>query len=242
MMTQVDSSSHSLATITSTTNITSKVSPWVASLAYPIGRYIVLPLYFGQISVTGRENVPKEGPLIVAPTHRSRWDPLMLGYGAGRDVTGRNLHFMVSANEMLGIQGWFIRNLGGFPVDTEHPGIGSIRHGVELLQNQEALVMFPEGNIFRQNHIQQLKPGLARIALQAEASKSNLGIQVLPIAIKYSQEIPHRGCDIAINIGSPLKVANYRGDNVKRSAQRLTEDLQTSLQTLYECPQAQSLS
>ena len=235
MMTQIDSSSRSLATITST-NISSSVSPWVASLVYPIGRYIVLPVYFGQISVTGRENVPKEGPLIFAPTHRSRWDPLMLGYGAGRDITGRNLHFMVSANEMLGIQGWFIRHLGGFPVDTDHPGISSIRHGIELLQQEKVLVMFPEGNIFRENCIKPLKPGFARIALQAEASKSNLGIRVVPIAIKYSQEVPHHGCDVAINIGSPLKVADYRCDNVKRSAQHLTEDLQASLKKLYECP------
>lgn len=241
MMTQVDSPSRSLATIKST-NLTSKVSPGVASLAYPIGRYIVLPVYFGKISVTGRENIPKEGPLIIAPTHRSRWDPIMLGYGAGRDVTGRDLHFMVSANEMLGIQGWFIRHLGGFPVDTDHPGISSIRHGVELLQNEKVLVMFPEGNIFRENYIQPLKAGFARIALQAEASKCNLGINVVPIAIKYSQEVPHRGCNVAINIGSPLKVADYRGDNVKRSAQRLTEDLQASLKKLYECPLNQSLS
>lgn len=235
MMTQVDSPSRSLTTITPT-NLTSKVSPWVASLAYPIGRYIVLPVYFGQIIVTGRENLPKEGPVIFAPTHRSRWDPLMLGYGAGRDITGRDLHFMVSANEMLGIQGWFIRRLGGFPVDTDHPGISSIRHGIELLQQEKVLVMFPEGNIFRENCIKPLKPGFARIALQAEASKCNLGIRVVPIAIKYSQEVPHRGCDVAINIGSPLKVADYRCDNVKRSAQHLTEDLQASLKKLYECP------
>lgn len=241
MMTQVDSPSRSLTTITPT-NLTSKVSPWVASLAYPIGRYIVLPVYFGQIIVTGRENLPKEGPLIFAPTHRSRWDPFTLGYAAGRDITGRDLHFMVSANEMLGIQGWFIRRMGGFPVDTDHPGISSIRHGIELLQEEKVLVMFPEGNIFRENCIQPLKPGFARIALQAEASKSNLGIKVVPIAIKYSQEIPHRGCNVAINIGSPLKVADYRGNNAKRSAQRLTEDLQASLTKLYECPLNQSLS
>lgn len=241
MMTEVDSPSRSLATITST-NISSSVSPWVASLAYPFGRYIMLPVYFGQISVTGRENVPKEGPVIFAPTHRSRWDPFMIGFAAGRDITGRDLHFMVSANEMLGIQGWFIRRMGGFPVDTDHPGISSIRHGIELLQEQKVLVMFPEGNIFRENCVKPLKPGFARIALQAEASKCNLGIRVVPIAIKYSQEVPHRGCNVVINVGCPLKVADYRGDNVKRSAQHLTEDLQNSLKKLYECPLNQSLS
>jgi len=236
MMTQIDPTVRSLATTTpkKVMNITSFVSPWVSSLVYPLGRYVVLPIYFGKILVTGRENIPKEGPIIMAPTHRSRWDPLMLGYAAGRDITGRNMHFMVSANEMLGIQGWFIRRLGGFPVDTGHPGISTIRHSVELLQNKEVLVVFPEGNIFRENRIQPLKPGFARIALQAESSLGNLGIKIVPINIKYSQAIPHSGCDITIRIGCPLQVADYQSENVKRSAQRLTEDLETALQKLYE--------
>lgn len=236
MMIDLDPSGHSLPTSTPTkvTTVTSRVSPWVASLVYPIGRFIVLPVYFGEISVTGRENLPKEGAVILAPTHRSRWDPIMLGYATGRHISGRDLHFMVTVDEMQGLQGWFIRSLGGFPVDTKNPGIASLRHGVELLQNGEMLVIFPEGNIFRENEIQPLKPGLARIALQAESSRNSSGIKVLPISIKYSQPVPHRGCDIAIRIGSPLQVADYRSEGVKKGAQRLTDDLEAALKSLYE--------
>ncbi|MFM6202717.1 MAG: 1-acyl-sn-glycerol-3-phosphate acyltransferase, partial [Dolichospermum sp.] len=55
-----------------------RVSPWLMPVAYFLGRYIVLPSFFRDIKVTGRENIPRNGPVILAPTHRSRWDSLVL--------------------------------------------------------------------------------------------------------------------------------------------------------------------
>ena len=86
----------------------SQCSSWLASLVYPLGRYLVVPFYFGRVKVIGRENLPRSGPVILAPTHRSRWDAVMIPYAAGHDITGRHLRFMVSADEVRGLQGWFI--------------------------------------------------------------------------------------------------------------------------------------
>ena len=94
--------------------VSSKVSPWLARLIYPLGCYVVLPVYFGRITVSGQENIPRTGPVIVAPTHRSRWDALIVPYAVGRLASGRDLHFMVSANETRGVQGWFISRMGDF--------------------------------------------------------------------------------------------------------------------------------
>ena len=94
--------------------INSRVSSWLTRLVYPLGCYVVMPLFFGKIEVTGQENIPKTDPVIVAPTHRSRWDALIIPYAVGKLVSGRDLRFMVSANEVKGLQGWFIKRLGGF--------------------------------------------------------------------------------------------------------------------------------
>jgi 1-acyl-sn-glycerol-3-phosphate acyltransferase len=230
-MTQIHSSEQNLETATSAkiVPIASHVAPWLTPVLYPLARYIVLPFYFGQIEVIGREHLLTDSPVILAPTHRARWDALMVPYAAGRDVTGRDLRFMVSANEVAGLQGWFIRRMGGFPVDTEQPGIGSFRHGVELLLNKEIIVIFPEGNIFRDNQVHPLKRGLARIALQAESSQPGLGVKIVPISIRYSQSVPSWGCNVNIVIGAPLEVADYDTKFVKRSAKQLTADLETSL-------------
>jgi 1-acyl-sn-glycerol-3-phosphate acyltransferase len=217
-------------------SVTSRVEPWLARLVYPLGRYLVLPRYFGKLEVKGLEHLPEEGAAILAPTHRSRWDALLVPYvaTARRDRFGRDLRFMVTVDEMKGVQGWFIRHLGGFPVNPRHAEISSLRHGVEVLEENKALVIFPEGDIFRTEEVQPIKAGLARLAIQAEANQPGLGIQIVPISIHYSEPIPHWGCDVEIRIGSPLQVADYCKKPVKQCAQHLKDDLKASLEDLRE--------
>lgn len=235
-MIQLDSPTYiEIPMTTKVAPVTSHVSPWLAQLLYPLGRRLVLPLYFGQISVTGQENLPKSGPVILAPTHRSRWDALLVPYATGRGVTGRDLRFMVSVDEVKGIQGWFIRRMGGFALDTKHPAITTLRHGIDILQQGEMLVIFPEGGNLRENRtcqINRLQPGLARLALQAESSHPGLGVKIVPIGIFYSQLVPHWGIDVNIRIGSPLQAADYCTGSVKQNAKQLTADLEAALKDL----------
>ncbi len=216
----------------------SRLSPWLASLVYPLGRYGLLPFYFRRIEVVGREHLPEQGAVILAPTHRSRWDAFMVPYAAGQDLTGRALRFMVTVDELRGLQGWFIRRLGGFAIDTKHPAIASLRHSVELLQNGEVLVIFPEGGDLRGNRsckLNRLQPGLARLALQSQAGQAGLGVQIVPIDISYScPSVPWRS-KVRICIGAPLKLADYNAKSSKLAAKELTADLEQALQDLNRC-------
>jgi len=217
-----------------TQNTTSYIAHWLARLVYPLGRYLVLPLFFGHIEVIGRENVPRTGSVLLAPTHRSRWDPIILGYAAGRYITGRDLRFMVTSDEMTGVQGWFVRRLGGFPINTKHPSLGTIRHSVDLLRKGEMLVIFPEGNIMRDKPVQPLKSGVARIALQAQSHLKEEEVKIVPISIRYSQAYPTWGTDVQICLGKPLSVVEYSHDGVKQQSQKIMVDLESSLKELYE--------
>ena len=215
--------------------LNSRVSPWLSKILYPLGCYLVIPRFFGKIEISGQENIPLTEPVIVAPTHRSRWDAVIVPYAVGRLVSGRDLRFMVSANEVKGIQGWVIRRMGGYPVNTDRPQLNSVRHSVELLKlNQEMLVIFPEGGIFNDYQIHPLKRGVASIALQAETDKSERGVKILPVGIRYSQPYPTWGADVRVDIGSPLAVGEYYGKSLRQSSQKLTAALQKSLEKLYE--------
>jgi 1-acyl-sn-glycerol-3-phosphate acyltransferase len=214
------------------TPVTSRVCHWLTPILYLLGRRIVMPFYFRRLKVTGQENIPRTGALILAPTHRSRWDALVIPYAVGKPVTNRDFRYMVSEDEMKGIQGWFIRRMGGFPVNTRHPGVGSFRHSIELLRNGEGLVIFPEGNIYRD--FQPLKPGIGRIALQAQASQSGMDLAIVPISIHYSSPIPHWRCEVTVTIGTPIKVANYGTKSAKKGAQQLTYDLEMAMRNLDE--------
>ncbi len=213
-------------------SINSRVSPWLSALAYPLGSRIVLPTYFDELSIIGQENIPTEGPVILAPTHRSRWDALVVPHVSGRRVTGRYLRFMVTSDEVKGIQGWLIRRLGGFPVNPRQPGITSLRYGLELLLAGEMLVIFPEGGIFQDGQLHPIKQGLARLAVQAESAKPGLGIKVVPIHLQYSELVPQWGCNVHVRIGTPLNVSGYLHQNPKADAKKLTADLNLALERL----------
>ena len=214
--------------------INSRVSPTLSRLLYPLGCYIVLPIFFNKIKVIGKNNIPKTEPVIVAPTHRSRWDALIVPYAVGKLTSGRDLRFMVSANEVKGLQGWFIQQMGGFPVDTEHPRIVSVRHSREILSRNEMLVIFPEGGIFRNGKVNTLKRGVAHIALDVESSKPGSKVKILPVSVKYNQPYPSWGANVTVEIGSPLDVAKYLSNSLRQSSQQLTGALKTALQELHE--------
>jgi 1-acyl-sn-glycerol-3-phosphate acyltransferase len=216
-------------------SINSRVSPWLARIVYPLGCYMVMPLFFGKIEVIGRENIPKTGAVIVAPTHRSYWDALIIAYAVGRLASGRDLRFMTSIDHVEApIKGWFIRHLGGFPVDTRNPRTDTVKHSAELLFDEEMLVIFPEGGIFRDNQVHSLKRGVAYIALDVASEQPDSGVKILPISIKYSQPYPTWGTDVKVEIGSPINVSDYLSDSLRQSSCRLTKALQTSLEQIHE--------
>lgn len=211
---------------------TSQISPWLSSLSYLLAGNVLLPLYFSQITITGQENLPNCGPVILAPTHKARWDSLLLPYATGRYVTGRDLRFMVTSTECQGFQGWFVRRLGGFPVNSKRPSITTLRHTVELLQRGEMLVIYPEGGIFRDRDVHTLKPGIGRLALSAESSHPGLGVKIIPICFNYSHPYPSWGADVTINIAPAIKVSDYDYGCAKQDAKCLTDDLHHALQQL----------
>lgn len=217
----------------------SRCSPWLTPLAYFLGEKVVIPSYFRQIQISGRENLPHCGPVILAPTHRARWDSILLPHAAGRSVTGRDLHFMVTSDEVKGIQGWFIRRLGGFAINVRSPSISSLRHGIELLQQEKMLVIYPEGGIFRDRQVHNLKPGLARLALQAEAQTYELGIKILPVSIHYDDPYAGWRSSAEIIFGEPLEVSSYlppgrhrplTAEELKTTARQLTDDIAAGMQ------------
>lgn len=228
-MTQPSAMTHSEPT---DPKVSLKISPWIAPLVYWLGRYLVLPLYFKKIEVEGLENVPQDGAIIFAPMHRSRWDSFMVPLIGGRLATGRDLHFMVSSDEMKGIQGWMIRQMGGFEVDTIRPTLASIRTGVGLLRSKRIMVVFPEGNIFKDDQVHPLKGGLARMALQASKG-GETNVKIVPVGLYYDRqpEIPW-GSSVKIQIAKPIETQDYQALATKTGANQLMDDLTRSLTTI----------
>ncbi len=171
---------------------------------------LVLQNYFRKTIVLGQEYLPLDGPVVLAPTHRSRWDALMLTMAAGRRVSNRDCRFMVTLSEMKGLQGWFLNRLGCYPIDQSRPTLLSLRYSVDLMLEGEQLVVFPEGRINRTSEPIKLKQGLVR--LSQIAYKKGINVNVLPIGLAYSEVIPKPFGKAAISFEQPIKISRLGKD------------------------------
>jgi 1-acyl-sn-glycerol-3-phosphate acyltransferase len=198
------------------------VTPWLYWSLFPIHRSF-LRLYFSSIAIAGLENLPAQGPLVIACKHFSRWDPLILSL-----LSTDPLRFMTNANQFEGIQGWFIQRLGGFPVNLARPSVSSLRHAIALIHQGRKLVIFPEGGIVRDQPLRSFKPGLARLVLQAEAlSSQELSIPIVPIVLHYAPIASPRA-KVSVQINEPLFTKQFQSEG-KQAAQALTNALHTSI-------------
>ncbi|MCL2923737.1 MAG: 1-acyl-sn-glycerol-3-phosphate acyltransferase [Trichodesmium sp. MAG_R04] len=215
--------------------INSGFSPWMTSLTYFLVSKIILPFYF-KIETRGQEKIPtNKEAIILAPTHRSRWDPLIVAYVAGL-ANKCYLRYMTSKEQTEGFQGWFIRRLGCFPVDRDNPGISTIRQSIKILENRGILVLFPEGKIYPEDdEIHFIQPGISRIALSVISSRAELNLKIIPISILYNHPAPPPWrCGVEVNIGSPLEVKDYLDYPKKEAAQELTTNIELSLKQLHK--------
>ena len=106
---------------------------WVSRLFYNVGWLLVCPLFrlYTRMTINGREHIPKTGPFVLAPVHRSYVDTPIAGC-----VTRRRLRFMGKQEMWKNRQlGWIFSALGSFPVDR---GAADLAGDVVFMDQQEA--------------------------------------------------------------------------------------------------------
>lgn len=132
-----------------------------------------------RLDVRGRENVPRRGPLIVACNHLHNFDPAVVGA-----VFPRNLCYMAK-KELFAVPvlRHLIRFYGAFEIDRGAADRAALRFAVHVVEDGEALFMFPEGTRSVTGRIEKVLPGAAFVALRTDAP-------ILPVAVTGTQTLP----------------------------------------------------
>ena len=119
---------------------------------------------------------------------------------------------MVTKSEMRGLQGWFLKRLGCFSINQLMPSLSTLRYAIDLIENREQLVVFPEGKINRYGRKLVLKEGLYRLARLA--SKKTETITIIPIGIAYSKVSPEFRSEFCLSFGKPIVMNDYLNLNI----------------------------
>ncbi|GGW27545.1 1-acyl-sn-glycerol-3-phosphate acyltransferase [Streptomyces galilaeus] len=178
--------------------------------------------------VEGLENVPAEGPAILASNHLSFSDSFFLPAVLDRKVT-----FIAKAEYFTtpGVKGRltaaFFKGVGQLPVDrsgARGAGEAAIRSGMDVLERGELFGIYPEGTRSPDGRLYRGKPGgLARVALAT-------GAPVIPVAMIDTEKIQPPGQVMpkimrpGIRIGRPLDFSRYHGMEHDRFVLRAVTD------------------
>jgi 1-acyl-sn-glycerol-3-phosphate acyltransferase len=210
-----------------------KVQARLSLAWYAIARGVVEVVCraYWRVDIQGQENVPRWGPYVIAPVHRSNIDTLLSGC-----LTHRRIRFM--GKDTLWKYKWsgaLFSSLGAFPVHRGTPDREALRVCEDAVRGGEPVVLFPEGTRQSGPTVQPLFEGAAFVAARA-------GVPILPVGIGGSEWAMPKGkkrilpVKVVMVVGSLIPAPERApGSRVsRRSVAELTEELAERLQVLFD--------
>lgn len=181
------------------------------------------------------ESLAVDGPLILAPVHRSNLDSLLVAGVSTRRCRALAKHTMFKNKPFA----WLIAALGAFPVERGSADREALRAARMLLDDGQAMVVFPEGT--RQEAgpmVGEIFDGVAYLAAKTGARVAPVGIAGTGEAMGKGTKFPKR-VKVVIQVGEIMEPPTASGKRVTvgdRAAfsERLGTVLQELMDAAYE--------
>ncbi|CDF27303.1 1-acylglycerol-3-phosphate O-acyltransferase [Dialister sp. CAG:588] len=189
---------------------------------YTITRWILNIVFFKifHLHVEGRENIPVKGAVIVAPNHKSNWDPPLIGVA----FSNRVVHYMAKEELFKNpIAAWILTMFGTFPVKRGSGDGSAVMRAVRELRKGYPVGIFPEGTRIKREGLGGFHSGMASIAMIE-------GTDILPVAVVGSLNMPHPKQHPAVLIGKIIHVEKQKP--TKESIQALNEKVKSAIEQL----------
>lgn len=149
------------------------------NIFYLVIKAILKPLFFliYHPIVVGKENILKDGSLVLAGNHTNWRDSLLLV-----SVVDRQVHFLAKIELFKGIVGVVVRGMGCIPVNRKIHDKEALRSAKDFLNAGSVIGIFPEGTINRTSDlVMPFKIGAVKMT-------NDTGSEIIPFVItgKYN--------------------------------------------------------
>jgi len=200
-------------------------------MLYAIGKALswLFAKFFGRLKVVGRENIPREGGVMICANHISYADPPVLGAGAPRPV-----HYMAKIELFrIPVIGFLIRRVGAFPVHQRTADRAALKAAADYLAKGEVVGMFPEGQRIFGGQLGEALPGVGMIVLRAKCP-------VIPAALINTDKLlpPHKifpcFAHVKVIYGSPVPLDDLYDQSGREAVEEVGRRIMGAIGELIE--------
>lgn len=200
-------------------------------MLYTIGKGLswLFAKVFGRMQVSGQENIPREGGVMICANHISYMDPPVLGAGAPRQI-----HYMAKIELFqIPVLGFLIKCVGAFPVQQRTADRAAIKTAIDYLGKGEVVGMFPEGQRIFGGQLGEALPGVGMIVLRAKAP-------VIPTALIGTDKLlpPHkllpRFSHIKVVFGKPVVLDDLYEKSGREAIEEVGKRIMAAIGELIE--------
>lgn len=192
--------------------------------------------YTRKVIIKGKENIPKKGALLFMVNHPNGLiDPLIVAVN-----NPRIQHFLVRASAFKKpLIKRFLESLNLIPIFRIRDGVKQLEKNTEvfekcfdLLNQQKALMIFPEGSHNHKRNVRKLSKGFSRIVFGALERNPELKIHIISVGVTYQNPSIYP-TDVCVHFGTPILANDFYNPQIIHSEiKRLKEVIRSQLKTL----------
>ncbi len=203
------------------------------SALYSFGKATVAPMMraLWRPKVSGLENVPSTGPVILASNHLSVVDSFVIPI-----VTRRPVYFLAKNEYFVRpLTRWLMLGLNQIPVDRSggRASLMALDAALPVLREGKVLGIFPEGTRSPDGRLYRGRPGVAKLALDAGATIMPVGLFGTEKVQPLGARLPRLGPKVEVRFGEPLDLSKWDGTPVdSRVLREISAALMSEIQEI----------
>ncbi len=174
---------------------------------FNIGRFVSAMFYrtFFRFSVTGLENVPKKGSLLILSNHASMFDPPAVGLSIWSRPTWYMARDTLFKNPLAGA---LLRSIHAIPLNRGTGFRGGYEKVKQVLNKGGAVIAFPEGTRSPDGTLQRGKAGVGMLMYESRAAVIPCYIQGSADALPKGKNIPKLLTKMSVNFGPAVDLSD----------------------------------